>query len=35
VRERLATVYGAQGSLNLAPSPGGGTLATLSLPLPG
>jgi hypothetical protein len=34
VRERLATVYGAQGNLNLAPSPAGGTLATLSLPLP-
>jgi len=34
VRERLATVYGAQGDLLLAPAPAGGTRATLSLPLP-
>ncbi|QNK68304.1 sensor histidine kinase [Variovorax sp. PAMC26660] len=34
VRERLATVYGAQGRLSLAPEPAGGTRATLSLPLP-
>nr|WP_269759171.1 hypothetical protein [Variovorax sp. E3] len=33
VRERLATVYGAQGDLLLAPAPAGGTRATLSLPL--
>lgn len=34
VRERLATVYGARGGMSLAPSPSGGTLATLSFPAP-
>ncbi|MNU79769.1 Sensor histidine kinase YehU [compost metagenome] len=35
VRERLATVYGEQGRLSLAPAPtGGGTRVTLNLPLP-
>lgn len=35
VRERLATVYGEQGRLSLAPAPtGGGTCVTLNLPLP-
>ncbi|MGJ7528761.1 sensor histidine kinase [Variovorax sp. GB1P17] len=34
VRERLATVYGTQGRLSLAPAPTGGTRATLNLPLP-
>ncbi|WP_454903671.1 sensor histidine kinase [Variovorax gossypii] len=34
VRERLATVYGAQGALRLAPSGTGGTCATLNFPLP-
>ncbi|MBN8758078.1 MULTISPECIES: sensor histidine kinase [Variovorax] len=34
VRERLATVYGAQGALRLAPTGAGGTCATLNFPLP-
>lgn len=34
VRERLATLYGAAGTLELAPGPEGGTLATVTLPLP-
>ncbi|AVQ81149.1 histidine kinase [Variovorax paradoxus] len=34
VRERLATVYGAQGALRLAPGGTGGTCATLNFPLP-
>ena len=34
VRERLATVYGAQGQVRLAAAPAGGTCATLSFPLP-
>jgi LytS/YehU family sensor histidine kinase len=34
VRERLATVYGAQGRMSLSPSPAGGTCATLSFPTP-
>lgn len=34
VRERLATLYGAAGTLELAPDPEGGTLATVTLPLP-
>jgi hypothetical protein len=34
VRERLATVYGTQGRIDLAAVPEGGTRATLSLPLP-
>lgn len=34
VRERLATVYGTQGRMSLAPSPAGGTCATLSFPMP-
>jgi len=34
VRERLATVYGERGGMSLAPSPSGGTLATLSFPAP-
>jgi hypothetical protein len=33
VRERLATQYGDAATLALAPAPGGGTLATLRLPL--
>mgnify|MGYP002346411928 CR=1 FL=1 len=33
VRERLATLYGAQGHLALAAAPAGGTLATVTLPL--
>jgi len=32
VRERLATVYGARGSLTLKPTPAGGTLATVVFP---
>ncbi|WP_260397257.1 sensor histidine kinase [Variovorax sp. KBW07] len=34
VRERLATVYGEQGRLNLSAAPTGGTCVTLNLPLP-
>lgn len=34
VRERLATVHGEQGRMSLAAGPSGGTLATLSFPLP-
>jgi len=34
VRERLATVYGAQGALRLATTGAGGTCATLNFPLP-
>jgi len=34
VRQRLATVYGAQGHVRLASAPVGGTCATLSFPLP-
>ncbi|HXD08251.1 MAG TPA: histidine kinase [Burkholderiaceae bacterium] len=34
VRERLATVYGARASFTLEPAEGGGTRATLRLPLP-
>ncbi|MBT2299187.1 histidine kinase [Variovorax paradoxus] len=34
VRERLATVYGPQGSLSLSALPTGGTCATITLPLP-
>jgi hypothetical protein len=34
VRERLATTYGDQGRMSLAAGPSGGTLATLSFPLP-
>lgn len=34
VRERLATVYGAQGQMHLAAAPDGGTCATLRFPLP-
>jgi hypothetical protein len=34
VRERLATVYGEQGALRLAADPAGGTIATITLPLP-
>jgi signal transduction histidine kinase len=33
VRERLATLHGAQASLTLEPAAGGGTLATLTLPI--
>ncbi|WP_077003516.1 sensor histidine kinase [Variovorax sp. KK3] len=33
VRERLATVYGADSQLRLAPGPSGGTVAALNLPL--
>ncbi|WP_295642646.1 histidine kinase [uncultured Methylibium sp.] len=33
VRERLATLYGDAASLTLASAPGGGTLATITLPL--
>ncbi|MDP9605052.1 sensor histidine kinase [Variovorax gossypii] len=32
VRERLATVYGAQGRMSIGPSPSGGTSTTLSFP---
>ncbi|RSZ36253.1 MULTISPECIES: histidine kinase [unclassified Variovorax] len=34
VRERLATVYGERGSMNIGPSPSGGTSTTLSFPAP-
>lgn len=34
VRERLATAYGNRGTIELIANPGGGTLATLSLPCP-
>ena len=34
VRERLATVYGDQGRMSLAPEPAGGTRTTISFPLP-
>ncbi|WP_432730922.1 sensor histidine kinase [Variovorax sp. W6] len=34
VRERLATVYGAHGRMNIGPSPSGGTSTTLSFPAP-
>ncbi|MBJ2157905.1 sensor histidine kinase [Variovorax sp. IB41] len=34
VRERLATVFGAQSEMRLAAAPAGGTCATLSFPLP-
>ncbi|OUM03387.1 histidine kinase [Variovorax sp. JS1663] len=34
VRERLVTVYGPQATLRLAAAPAGGTIATLTLPLP-
>jgi sensor histidine kinase YesM len=34
VRERLATTYGDQGRMSLVAGPSGGTLATLSFPLP-
>jgi hypothetical protein len=34
VRERLATVYGPQSSLDLSTGPAGGTRATITLPLP-
>jgi sensor histidine kinase YesM len=34
VRERLATVYGPQGSLSLSALPTGGTCATITVPLP-
>jgi hypothetical protein len=34
VRERLATVYGARGTLSMAPLPGGGTCALITFPLP-
>lgn len=34
VRERLATIYGPQGSLSLSALPTGGTRATITLPLP-
>ncbi|MDR6521844.1 sensor histidine kinase [Variovorax atrisoli] len=34
VRERLATVYGERGTMSMAPSPSGGTLARLSIPAP-
>ncbi|MDQ0017666.1 hypothetical protein J2W23_006080 [Variovorax boronicumulans] len=34
VRERLATVFGAQSEMRLAAAPTGGTCATLSFPLP-
>ncbi len=34
VRERLATLYGPAATLALAPAPGGGTRATVRLPLP-
>jgi hypothetical protein len=33
VRERLATLYGDRAAVVLAPAPGGGTLATITLPL--
>jgi len=33
VRERLATLYGDRASFRLEPAPGGGTLATIVLPL--
>lgn len=32
VRERLATLYGDAASLSIEPAPGGGTLATITLP---
>jgi hypothetical protein len=34
VRERLATVFGAQSEMRLAAAPAGGTCATLTFPLP-
>ncbi|VTU23324.1 sensor histidine kinase [Variovorax sp. RA8] len=34
VRERIATVYGTEGALQLASHPAGGTCATITLPLP-
>ncbi|HEX7865050.1 MAG TPA: histidine kinase [Variovorax sp.] len=34
VRERLATVYGAQGRMSIEPAPSGGTSTTLSFPAP-
>jgi len=34
VRERLATVYGAQGRMSIGPAPAGGTSTTLSFPAP-
>jgi sensor histidine kinase YesM len=34
VRERLHTLYGERATLVLQPAPGGGTLATIRLPLP-
>ncbi len=34
VRERLATLYGERGRLELAPDPQGGTRATITIPLP-
>jgi signal transduction histidine kinase len=33
VRERLATVYGARGRLDIGPLPGGGTRAVVHIPL--
>jgi two-component system LytT family sensor kinase len=33
VNERLRTIYGAQGRLELTPAPGGGTRAVVELPL--
>ncbi len=33
VRERLATVYGSEAAMTLAAAPGGGTCATITLPL--
>lgn len=34
VRERLATLHGSRAALTLAPASGGGTLATIRMPLP-
>ena len=34
VRERLATVYGVQGTLAMTPLPGGGTCAVITFPMP-
>jgi hypothetical protein len=33
LRERLATVYGARGTMSLVPAPGGGTCATITFPI--